>query len=836
MLRRTLLILTTLFCLTIEAQPTFRNLLSSANEARKAGHYQRALTLYEQAAAMMEQQRPSQQTTVLNGLAACYAEMGEYDRAAQCYARLEPIYQANGQDNPVLTLNRSGLMLLTGQYAPVVSMLRDLKCGTEREETVRLSNLAFAYDGLGRTDEALALLDQIIAGGNAEKNDAVLTALNNRGFMLLKQGRNAEAAEALRKAVDALPKDHADHWRSLSNLAVAEASLTSIDECIAWFRQQYGTRHPDYALCLRKKAEILIRQQQTAAALPLLKQYFQLRRQYILHHFLCMGTQQRLNFWAAERNLLNLCYATEGLDPEFLYDVAVFSKSVMLQSNAVFLRLKNLKTDDQALYERLETLRQQASGASGAERTRLEQEADDVEVKLIQRINRDGSYERELTATCADVRKGLKRRGEAAVEFVRYGTTDVRYAALVLYGGRVSFVPLFSQQDIEQTMMPNGKTLAQCVASPKSRDKSALFTDPQLGQRIWQPIARLLPADCHVFFSAEGVLNTLAIEYMTDAYPRMTFSRLSSTRQLCRERIRNKTNKTQTEEALVVGGVDYNDASQSEPSVTLPDRSGSLTFSIDHMLPTGGNKFGFLPGSRAEADSICKIVAKNKHYEGAAATEAAMKRAMQQATQIHVSTHGVAYGLNSAMNQVDMNSTLFTARSTPQDLSLSRCGIVLAGVNKTSAQTDDNRLLEDGILTARELCDMDLSGTRLAVLSACQTGLGSTAADGLVGMPQGLKRAGAGAVIVSLWPVDDRATQLLMNYFYENLKGRNVSPEQALRRARQQLRTTRQPEMRTVRTFDPGTLTNKVYTVETTRSFDDPYYYNAFIVFDGLNK
>jgi CHAT domain-containing protein len=213
-----------------------------------------------------------------------------------------------------------------------------------------------------------------------------------------------------------------------------------------------------------------------------------------------------------------------------------------------------------------------------------------------------------------------------------------------------------------------------------------------------------------------------------------------------------------------------------------------------------------------------------------------MKRAMQQATQIHVSTHGVAYGLNSAMNQVDMNSTLFTARSTPQDLSLSRCGIVLAGVNKTSAQTDDNRLLEDGILTARELCDMDLSGTRLAVLSACQTGLGSTAADGLVGMPQGLKRAGAGAVIVSLWPVDDRATQLLMNYFYENLKGRNVSPEQALRRARQQLRTTRQPEMRTVRTFDPGTLTNKVYTVETTRSFDDPYYYNAFIVFDGLNK
>jgi CHAT domain-containing protein len=266
----------------------------------------------------------------------------------------------------------------------------------------------------------------------------------------------------------------------------------------------------------------------------------------------------------------------------------------------------------------------------------------------------------------------------------------------------------------------------------------------------------------------------------------------------------------------------------------VPDRSGSRTFALDRKLPTAGNKFGYLPGSRAEADSICKIVGRTSHYEGAAATEAAMKRAMQEHTQIHVSTHGVAYGLTSTMPTVDVSSPIFSSQSTPQDLSLSRCGIVLAGVNKTSAQTAENATLEDGILTARELCDLDLSHNQLTVLSACQTGLGNVAADGLVGLPQGLKRAGAGAVVVSLWPVDDKATQMLMEYFYEHLNSkRGITPEQALRHARNRLRTAEIPETKTIRWFDPGTLTNKVRTVETTRTFNEPYYYDAFIVFDG---
>ena len=84
MIRRTLLLTTLCLSLSAQAQQSFRDLLSAANEARQAGHFQRALPLYEKAVAEMEKQRPSQHANVLNGMAACLTELGEYDRALDC--------------------------------------------------------------------------------------------------------------------------------------------------------------------------------------------------------------------------------------------------------------------------------------------------------------------------------------------------------------------------------------------------------------------------------------------------------------------------------------------------------------------------------------------------------------------------------------------------------------------------------------------------------------------------------------------------------------------------------------------------------------------------------
>src|SRR5580698_602825 len=107
-------------------------------------------------------------------------------------------------------------------------------------------------------------------------------------------------------------------------------------------------------------------------------------------------------------------------------------------------------------------------------------------------------------------------------------------------------------------------------------------------------------------------------------------------------------------------------------------------------------------------------------------------------------------------------------------------GIALAGANRRPTPIGQ----DDGILTALEVAELDLSNVELAVLSACETGLGQVAGgEGLLGLQRAFQVAGAHSVVASLWKVDDERTRALMTGFYENLWRKNQSPAQALREA-----------------------------------------------------
>ena len=86
-----------------------------------------------------------------------------------------------------------------------------------------------------------------------------------------------------------------------------------------------------------------------------------------------------------------------------------------------------------------------------------------------------------------------------------------------------------------------------------------------------------------------------------------------------------------------------------------------------------------------------------------------------------------------------------------------------------SANNADHASLGDGVLTASEISRIDLRGMQLVVLSACQTGLGDVTNEGVMGLQRGFKKAGAHTILMSLWPVNDRATAQLMETFYQHL-------------------------------------------------------------------
>jgi CHAT domain-containing protein len=257
---------------------------------------------------------------------------------------------------------------------------------------------------------------------------------------------------------------------------------------------------------------------------------------------------------------------------------------------------------------------------------------------------------------------------------------------------------------------------------------------------------------------------------------------------------------------LLVGGVDY-DASPAQKPL-----SQEMLASAEQQTRAPAMKdqihWSFLPGTRAEVQGIAQAYKRSPRptlLAAAEASEASLRATMPRSRYIHLATHGFfadesfrsilqhdPQGENLFGRTKDMGAAQRATVTARNPLILS--GVVLAGANR-SPKTDRLGLPtgEDGILTAEEITALDLRGTELVVLSACDTGLGNVAGgEGVMGMARAFHLAGVRNVIASLWKVDDQATAALMKIFYHNLWEKTLPPIEALRQA--QLAIYRHPE------------------------------------------
>ena len=225
-----------------------------------------------------------------------------------------------------------------------------------------------------------------------------------------------------------------------------------------------------------------------------------------------------------------------------------------------------------------------------------------------------------------------------------------------------------------------------------------------------------------------------------------------------------------------------------------------------------------LPGTLAEASSaraLYRAAFADQPADllaGADAGERALKRRLDgnRIRVIHLATHGFFESpdrfdtLRSEWNRNAPSIRPAPADRRAEDPAVSaltplvRSGIVLAGGGaikpETIAFSGDRPVNDDGILTAEEVQALDLRGTELVVLSACETGLGDLeAGQGVLGLERAFLAAGARAVVASLWKVDDGATGVLMERFYANLWTKKLPKIEALRQA--QLDLLRDPSL-----------------------------------------
>lgn len=767
-------------------------------------------------------------------LAYAYQQLGDYRKAIGYYEKQLGVMGASSPSRYNILLNMTDLYLLTGEYQKVVDVLDQLP-GDNAKKTI---NMASALCRMGKHANALTLLDEVATRTRPCTTVAMrqtnVAALQNKAFVLDMTGRHAEAYQLMETV---LPRMEAkeEYYQALGNFALMESALGKVDEalrhidqCITWQKAWLGKAHNDVAISIRKKAEILMAAGQTAEAETAFKVFFGVERQNMEKNFAFMTEKQRRDYWNSKKDLMAECYALGSQCPRFLFDVAVFSKSVLLQSNKNFRGLVSSDRRLKAEYERLLELRSKCANLKGQRRDSVESLVERGERELMGKLPDWQGFARQMSVTGGDIARSLTRPADRAVEFVRVNRGDTKlYAALMIDPqGKATYIPIDTEQSLYGYAL-HGKaslgTLREAVESRQCNDKDYIYTDTMLGRKIWSPVMKHMPRNGRLFFAADGLFHLLGIEYLNFDRPDCELYRVSSTRYL-----RERRHDGKSPSLLLLGGIDYNDARLAKRHDN-PDRSTSQMLAEDRMPPAVGGGYGYLPGSLAEVDTIASTYRQGKvsKLTRTQCDENAVKNMMANYDILHISTHGYS------TNQEVATPTEYDKDRLLEDLSMRRCGILLSGANTLALQNDSNRLHEDGVLSAQEISDMDLSHVNLAVLSACQTALGHVTSEGVFGMPRGLKKANAGAVLVSLWEVSDKATQILMCHFYQNM-ARGMGKRAALAKAQRQLRATILTEKETYGVFNPATGATRQEERVAKTTFDKPHLWAAFILIDGI--
>jgi CHAT domain-containing protein len=459
-----------------------------------------------------------------------------------------------------------------------------------------------------------------------------------------------------------------------------------------------------------------------------------------------------------------------------------------------------------------------------------------LEHQLISISKEYGDYTKNLRIDTKDVQAKLTK-DDIAVEFASFQVRDTTiYCAYLL------------KQEYESPKM-------KVCLKQTDRDVFAnAYSSPTLSKAIWGTLADELKGVKNVYFAPSGELYNIAIESMPDwenpdglVSDRWNFYRLSSTRELALIK-----DKNQIKQSVVYGGLKYDTDtativrdSKKYRSLDLASLSSTIADSLN--LRDGVAE---LPGTKIEATAIDKRLRAVKINDiirtDTIGTEASFKALSgQKKNLIHIATHGFYWTETEAKKANNLSFLLGNDdKRYQEDKAMTRSGLLFAGANNALKGTSLPEGVDDGILTAQDIAQLDLRDLDLVVLSACETGLGEITGDGVFGLQRGFKKAGAQSIMMSLWKVDDAATQMLMTQFYTNLTN-GKSKRQSLLDAQRYLREYEVEDTVTVnsnltstqkkRLKKQGKSTEQRTETRPRHPYAAPEYWAAFILLDATD-
>jgi CHAT domain-containing protein len=440
----------------------------------------------------------------------------------------------------------------------------------------------------------------------------------------------------------------------------------------------------------------------------------------------------------------------------------------------------------------------------------LQSQLNEAESKMAERVGLLEQMLRERNLTLPDIARGLPPQS-ALVDLIQYRQYDFhtktnqwkepRYAAYLTFplardstNVSVERVDLGEAAPINECIAQFYQLLADKRIAPK-RIEPVL---QRLSELVYAPLARHLTNVSHLIICPDGQLSRVPFEMLRvgDRFliEEQTISYVTSGREIVR--LANPTSprsNVQSPKSLVMGAPDFDlDLSkagsasfQLAGSAGIPARSSADA--NQDALPLAGRMpalrslsrdyrgitFKPLLFAEPEARSVAKLLGGDCVLRvGPEAREAELKAAVSPRV-LHLATHGFFLSdqdfkrTNALRDSWIGNSGTRWNASLPKDEwenPMVRCGIALAGANHAGQIT--NAVAEDGVLTGLEASLLNLQGTELVILSACDTGKGEVRiGEGVMSLRRAFRIAGAQTVLASQWPVNDKATSQLMTEF-----------------------------------------------------------------------
>lgn len=313
----------------------------------------------------------------------------------------------------------------------------------------------------------------------------------------------------------------------------------------------------------------------------------------------------------------------------------------------------------------------------------------------------------------------------------------------------------------------------------------------RLRARVWDPIAAHAAGASRIVIVPDGALHLVDFAALPDARGGYLVERVPVMMRLGAERDLAAMGRGAGEGAgslLALGGADFESAGPLSSGAGATTRGGAVA-----CARFADVRFAALPGAAAEAESLTAHWrargGKTSLLSGGSASEREFCAAAPHFSTLHIATHGFFVGGECAVSApasrgigglaaADASNASTATPGANNALRLS--GLALAGANRRAQASGE----DDGILTAEEISALDLSRVREVVLSACDTGLGDIAAgEGVLGLQRAFRLAGARSLVMSLWPVDDRATREWMDAYYGSRLGGGAGVAASVRAA-----------------------------------------------------